>query len=411
MKSAANSQVNRRTFLKSASAASAGLLLVKPETAFGAQANSQLRLGLFGCGGRGPWIANFFQEHTNTKVVAVQDYFLDRVTRAGERFEIEEKHRYIGLDGYKELLANAEVDAVAVISPAYFHPEQAVAALEAGKHLYLAKPIAVDVPGCMAIVDAAEKHGKQLSSLVDFQTRKSPPFMEAAQAVHEGKIGELVSGQSLYHAGRLGIQTKPGTDVARLRNWAFDIPLSGDIIVEQNIHTLDVANWLLQAHPVKAYGTGGRKARVDVGDCWDHFNVIFTYPGEKIIGFGSTQYAKSYNTISALIFGKEGTVDVNYGGSVTVKNGEGTIVSGETPDIYAEGAIQNIKDFHASIMAGAYLNNTVESAHSTMTSILGRMAAYRNRVVTWDEMLAENERLDPKLDLPADGPMTPVERG
>src|SRR5690606_37046952 len=131
---------------------------VSPKTAFGSEANSKMELGLIGCGSRGPWIANFFEHHTNTKCTAVHDYFRDKVTAAGERFQIPENRRFVGLDGYKELL-ETNVDAVAVLSPAYFHPIQSVAALEAGKHLYLAKPIAVDAPGCQAIVDAAKKHG------------------------------------------------------------------------------------------------------------------------------------------------------------------------------------------------------------------------------------------------------------
>jgi len=364
---------NRRKFLKTASAAT-GLLIVSPQVAFGYQANSKLELGLIGCGGRGPWIANFFEQNTNTKCVALCDYFRNQTKAAGERFGVGEKMQFVGIDGYKELLAS-DVDAVAVQRPAYFHPIHVVAALEAGKHVYIAKPIAVDVPGCLAIVEAAKKHEKQVSTLVDFQTRKNAAFQKVAKAVHEGAIGELISGQAYYYAPRLNIRTKPGTDVAKLRNWFFDIPLSGDIIVEQNIHAIDVANWLLQAHPVKAQGTGGRRVRTDVGDCWDHFVVTYTYPNGALIDFSSAQFTTGYSDICTRIYGSLGTADTHYFGECSLQSKQVTIEPEATGNIYTEGAIQNIKDFHQSIVDGKLLNNTQESADSTMAAVLGRMAA------------------------------------
>lgn len=395
--------------MKTASAATAGLLIVQPSTAFGTEANSRLQLGLFGCGQRGPWIANFFRQHTNSKCVAVYDYFADRVEEAGRLLEVGEDRQYVGIDGYREILAADDVDAVAVQSPAYFHPEQTVAALEAGKHVYLAKPIAVDAPGCNAIVEAANKHEKKLSCLTDFQTRNNEVFIQAAKAIHDGAIGTPICGQAFFHAGRLNIKTKPGTDVARLRNWSFDIPLSGDVPVEQSIHMMDVANWYLQDRPEKATGTGGRRVRTDVGDNWDHFVVTYTYPDGAIIDFSATQFLQGFTSLCTRVFGSEGTVDSYYGRNVVVRNKSGAVVDGNTPTIYSSGAINNVKDFYASIMEGKYVNNSEEAANSTLTMILGRMAAYRHGTVTWDEMLAKNEPLDPKLDLPKDGPYTPVE--
>ncbi len=395
--------VKRRDFLKTAAATTAGLTIVPSASVFGAPANSKLKLGVIGCGGRGTWIGDLFQKNSNTKVVALHDYFRDRVERAAKRLEVEESRCYVGLDGYKELIAS-DVDAVAVESPPYFHPEQTVAALEAGKHVYLAKPIAVDAPGCLAIVDAAKKAEGRLSTLVDFQTRNNEFFRGAAQRVHDGMIGAPVSGQFYYYCGRLGLKTKPGPGVARLRNWMFDIALSGDIIVEQNIHVLDVANWYLQAPPLKAQGSGGRKARIDVGDCWDHFVVTYTYPNDVLVDFSSGQFTHGYGDLCMRLYGSEGTVDSHYGGEVSIRGKKDGWAGGKTNTIYQEGAVNNIKDFCKSLEDGQYLNNAEESANSTMTSILGRMAAYQGRAITWDEMLQANEKLDPKLELPADGP-------
>jgi predicted dehydrogenase len=186
----------------------------------------------------------------------------------------------------------------------------------------------------------------------------------------------------------------------------FDKALSGDIIVEQNIHVLDVANWILQGHPVKACGTGGRKARVDVGDCWDHFVVSYWYPEDVLIDFSSAQFTEGYDDLCDRIYGTTGTIETHYGGEVKVRAKSGGYRGGNTASIYQDGAVANIKAFSASIAEGKPYNNADESANSTMTSILGRMAAYQGKTVTWDEMLAANEKLDPKLELPQNGPDT-----
>ena len=276
----------RRDFLKTTIATAAGWTIVKPTAVRGSQANSRLDIGVIGCGGRGRFVSRLFQQHTNTKVVALHDYFADRVQKLGDELSVDAGARFTDLDGYKRLV-DLKLDAVAVESPPYFHPEQAIAALQAGKHLYLAKPMAVDVAGCLAIERAVRAAGPARHVLVDFQTRRDPLFREAAARVHRGDIGPAVLGHVYYHAGRLKPQAPEGTQTARLRNWVFDKALSGDIIVEQNIHVIDVANWYLQAHPVKAQGTGGRKARVDVGDCWDHYVVTFTYPDGVLVDFSS----------------------------------------------------------------------------------------------------------------------------
>jgi predicted dehydrogenase len=386
--------INRRNFLKTAAA----FTIVAPAAARAYAANGKLNLGIVGCGGRGAWLGNLFQTRSDTKVVALHDFFQDRVDTAGTALEVDPARRYTGLDGYKQLIAS-ELDAVAVVSPPYFHPEQAVAALDAGKHVYIAKPIAVDVPGCLALIDAAKRNSGKLSAWVDFQTRTDPYYREAVKRVRDGMIGTLVCGQAYYHTGRLGLQAPPGTEPARLRNWVFDKALSGDIIVEQNIHCIDAANWIFNAHPVQAHGYGGRKGRTDVGDCWDHFVVTYTYPDGQLLDFGSNQFATGFGDICARAFGTEGSIDTHYAGQVRIGSNSGTYPGGESPNLYEDGAISNIKDFHASIVNGKPIDNTQESANSTMTSILGRMAAYTGKDMTWDEMLKTNEKLDPKLTL------------
>jgi predicted dehydrogenase len=394
--------LGRRGFLKTAASTAAGLSVLPASTVFGSQANSKLNLAITGCGHRGDFVGTLFEKHTETKVVALHDYFSARVNRVGEKLAVGPKRRFVGLDGYKQLIAD-DVDAIAVMSPPYFHPDQIVDTLEAGKHLYTCKPLAVDVPSCKKIFHAAKKAEGKLSQLVDFQTRNDPLFREAAESVSNGAIGKPVLGHVYYQAGRLRAKAAGDSQMARLLNWVFDIPLSGDIIVEQNIHVLDVANWYLNAHPLKAHGTGGRVARTDVGDCWDHFVVTFWYPDGVLVDFSSGQYLKGYNDLCIRVYGSEGTVDSHYGGPVRI-TGDHEWEGGDTGPIYTSGTINNIKDFHASVANDAPLFDTVEpSVTSNLTAILGRMAAYQNRTVTWAEMEWSDESLDAHLSLPADG--------
>ncbi|HWB95404.1 MAG TPA: Gfo/Idh/MocA family oxidoreductase [Bryobacteraceae bacterium] len=384
----------RRQFL-----GTGGLLLLRPETVFGSAANSALELGIIGCGGRGNWIGGHFVEYTGTRVVAVADPFADRLEASAKKFQVDASRCYRGLQGYRELLAS-HVDAVAIESPPYFHPEQAAAALEAGKHIYLAKPVAVDVPGCRSILDTGKKAAGKVTFLVDFQTRSRPVFQESARRVHEGQIGTPVMGHVYYHTGRLKPQNCNGLSAAesRLRNWVFDQKLSGDIIVEQHIHVLAVANWYLQGHPVKAVGTGGRKARVDIGDAWDHFIVGYWYPNQVHVDFSSNQFVKGFHDMCIRIYGTGGTMDAHYGGSLRM-TGDTKWDGVEKDDTFTGGAVTNVKNFVESVKTGKYLNNVTVSAESNLTAILGRMGAYRETAVSWEEMMRSGEKYEADLRL------------
>jgi len=386
-----NKIIPRRQFLAGAAATAGTVAFVKPGSVRGTQANSAIEMGIIGSGGRGIWLGNLANKETQIRIVALQDPFEDRLAKGSERLGIDPSRCYKGLEAYKDLLAS-KLDAVAVESPPYFHPDQALAAVEAGKHVYLAKPVAVDVPGCRKILTAGEKAKGKLSFYVDFQTRSTPFFMEAARRVHQGALGELVAGQVYYQAGRLKPQADPAdhSDAARLRNWVFDIALSGDIIVEQNVHVLDVANWFLQSKPARAFGTGGRKARVDVGDCWDHFIVTYWYPQDIQISFSSGQYLRGFDDLCTRIFGSEGTVDAHYEGAVSIR-GANPYEGGSTRGMYTTGAVANLKRFEESLRTGNLLNNAAECTDSTLTGILGRKAAYEGRIVTWEEMLQDDK--------------------
>ena len=396
-------KINRRSFLAGAGTAAMAFTLATPQVAKGYAANSKINLGVIGCGGRGSWIADLFNTHGGYSIVAVADYFQDKVDECGGKFNIPANRRYTTLSAYQKLL-DSKVDAVAIESPPYFHPQQAQAAVAAGKHVYIAKPVAVDVPGCQSIgASGSEATKKKLCFLVDFQTRAQEFYVEAVKRIHGGAIGDMVFGEATYHAGRLGIKAPPGTPEARLRNWVFDKALSGDIITEQNIHTLDVMSWIMNIPPLHVTGTGGRKVRTDVGDCWDYYTLVYEYPNQVGITFSSRQFkaqGSKPDGIRNRMFGTKGVLEAKYGGEVLIRaNKEDFYKGGKTGRIYLEGANNNIDAFHKNITEKNYENTTVaESVRSNLVTILGRMAAYQNRRVTWSELLRNQERLDGKLE-------------
>jgi myo-inositol 2-dehydrogenase / D-chiro-inositol 1-dehydrogenase len=393
----------RRNFLKTAAAG--GLLILKPEIVFGSQANSTVEVGLIGCGGRGNWLAPFFPEYTGARITALADVVREHLDSTAKTLKVDGGRLYYGPDAYKELIAST-LDAVAIETPPYFHPEQARAAVEAGKHVYLAKPVAVDVPGCKSIVESGKKAAaKNLSFLVDFQSRSQPVFQEAAKRVHRGDIGKAELTQVLYYAGRPAPDKgKPGMDPGeqRVLNFYMDKVFGGDIIVEQNIHVIDMANWFLNAHPVKAYGTGGRAdwkgTKYDAGNAWDHFAITFWYPDDRVASFSSNQLTNSFSDLCVRCFGIKGALDSHYGGLVRI-TGENVWRGAEKDDTFKGGAVENIKNFVASIRDRKPFNNADTAVESNLTAILGRMSAYKHGMVTWDELMASNEKLEAEVSL------------
>ena len=398
-------KISRRRFLKEAGAAAASLTILRPELIRGAQVNSKIKLGIIGCGGRGLWVTGLFAAHGGYEIFAGSDYFADRAEALGTKFSVPRERIFSGLSGYKRLL-DCGVEAVAIETPPYFHPEQAAAAVAKGIHVYLAKPLAVDVPGCHRIAECGRKAtSKKLAFLVDFQTRAHPAFIEALRRVHDGAIGELVFGEATYHAESPWeehyevLKSNPDDPELRLRAWGLDRALSGDIITEQEIHTLDVANWIMREPPLWAVGTGGLKARPKVGTCWDHFVVYYQYPNDVAVQFSGRQF-KGHGTAEGIrnrMFGSKGILETEYGGTVVIR-GENFFNGGRTTEIYESGAVSNIAAFHKAITTGDFANPTVApSVQSNLITILGRKAALEKRRVTWEELLRDEERLKPNL--------------
>ena len=390
--------VSRRTFLSASVAAAATSAIVKPESVIGSTANSKLEIGLIGCGGRGVWITDVFNLNSNYKWVAVSDYFDDRVKSTGTKLGIAEDRQYSTLSGYKRLL-DSKLDAVVIETPPSFHPEQAAAAVDAGKHVYLSKPIAVDVPGCVSVEKSGKKAtAKKLAFLVDFQTRANQYFREAMKRVHAGDIGDLVSLYSFYPWSAGAHDTVLTGPESYLQNWYQSMELSGDCIVEQDIHTIDVASWVIGKNPLFAAGLGGRKVRKN-GDIYDHYDVTFAFPNDVILQFASVKFIPGVrDEIICRAWGTKGTLETDYFGNVCIR-GEKPYEGGNCANNYLAGTVTNVKEFYEAIQAGDFSNPTVEpSVRSNLTSILGRDATRQKKMLTWDEMMRANIKLEMKLD-------------
>lgn len=389
---------SRRRFI-AAAGTTAGLTLLEPGLLRGADAEAKLSIGLIGCGARGGWIAKLFEQHGGYQLAAVTDYFQDRVDVVGEKFKVEPAERFTGLEAYKRLLEQ-KLDAVVIESPPYFHPIHAAAAIDAGKHVYLAKPSAVDVPGCRSIAETGRKAADtKRVFLVDFQTRASALHQGAVKFVRDGSLGRIVSAEASYHCGPTWerhdkfLRQEPHRPEARLRAWGLDRVLSGDVITEQNIHALDLATWFLDAEPLKAIGYGG-KARTLMGNCWDHWSVIFHFPGDVLLTFNSKQLGAAYDGILCRVYGSKGTAQAPYNGDVWARSTDDVFNGGRVSNLYADGAANNIAAFHKAVTSGDCTNATIAPAiRSNLTSILGRTAAYRGTEVTWAEMMKSAEAL------------------
>ena len=424
MADGSNEKVTRRKFLGAAAATAAGAMIVKPGAVRGSAANSALRLGILGCGGRGMAVGTGFVDNTNTRVVALADLFADQLAAGRKYFDerqqaksyaaIDASQLFHGPNAYEQIAASKELDFILITTPPYFHPLHLETVVAAGKHVYCEKPVAVDVPGAKRVIRIGEKARGKLSLEVGFQIRKAPPYVELVKRIHGGALGKIGCGLGYYYCGHIDRPEWPNAspEEKRLRNWVWDRTLSGDIIVEQNIHIIDVCNWILQGHPEYAVGAGGRKLRTDAGDCWDNFNVVFTYPDHVQVSFGSTQFDDPAFDAAARFFGTKGSSEVHYDYRVSIAGaepwdaglgpaqGSGQFsAAGTFKGSLDQADVEKQKSFVESITSGQFHNQAAQGAESALSAMLGRTAAYTGRLVTWDELMKSEEVYDPHIDI------------
>ncbi len=262
-----SNEITRRKFITVA-AGTAGAMLTKPSLVRGTAANSAVRVGLLGCGGRGTEDAGNLVDTGGARVVALGDMFQDQLDLARKHFDemqqgkgyaaLEASQLFVGPDAYQRIAASKDVDAIVIATPPYYHPQHLDAVVAAGKHVYLEKPVAVDVPGALKVIEIGKRADNKLSLDVGFQIRDCPPFVELVNRIHNGALGNIVCGEAHYLTGYIDRPAWPNASPVerRLRNWVHDRTLSGDIIVEQNIHVIDICNWILKGHPGQSFRDG-----------------------------------------------------------------------------------------------------------------------------------------------------------
>jgi len=411
--------MNRRQFLNATTATAAGFVILKPRAAFGYQANSAVRLGLLGCGGRGTSVATSFAQNTTAQVVALADLFPDQLAAGRAYFDqlnaslgahsIADKLAFQGPHAFEQLAATQDVDLIQISTPPFFHVQHLGAAVAAGKHVYCEKPMGIDVHQAKQALDIGKLVRQTQSVDIGFQCRNAPPFAAIAEKIKAGALGKIAAVTGYYYASASEAKKSVGSsaDEARLRNWLWDRALSGDILVEQNIHIVDLCNWMLGAHPVKATATGGRNVLTHAGDNWDNYQVDFTYPGDVHFSFASTQFG-DYKVFDAGLhfFGAAGHATVPYAGPVQIAGsspwawtesmntaaGSGAFAAnGAFGENLALAGREKERAFIDSIVTGNAHNQIASGVETALSCMLGRMAGLTRREVTWEELLAHGE--------------------
>ncbi|NNE92393.1 MAG: Gfo/Idh/MocA family oxidoreductase [Verrucomicrobiales bacterium] len=407
---------NRRQFLTTA--ASTAVLSQLP--AVHSAGSDALKVGLIGCGGRGAGATdNALKADPNVKLVAMADTFADRLKGSAERlkklhpdkFAVDDDHRFVGFDAYRQLLA-CDVDVVILATPPHFRPEHLAAAVAAGKHAFVEKPVAVDAVGARQVLETCrEAKAKGLSIVSGLMLRYSLAMQETMQQIHDGAIGRIISMQANYNIGGLWNHGRqPGwSDMEyQMRNWYYYTWLSGDHIVEQHVHGLDLMAWAMQdQYPVSCFALAGRQARTEprFGHIYDHFAVCYEYAGgERLFSFCRQQNGTDQNT-APLVFGAEGTADLRRktttGGKIwrysQARNGPKDI-----PYQLEHDAL------FRSIRQGEPINNGDYMVKSTMMAIMGRLAGYTGKTVSWEQAWNSKEDLRPPRYEFGDLPIPPV---
>lgn len=365
-----------------------------------AQFTRKIKLGLIGCGGRGAWIGQLFKRHGGYDIWAVADYFQSVAEACGDALGVDKARRFSTLSGYKRVIESG-VEAVALESPPCFFPEHATAAVEAGLHVYMAKPVAVDVPGCLQIEAAANKATAQRRCfLVDYQIPTDPHNQEVMKMVLAGDIGPVAVIHSHYFAGTFSDPPLTGNLESRLRSliWCNDVAVGGGYHVNACIHAVDAALWVAGSRPVAAVGVSRRMRPNPHGDSHDTFSILFEFADGLVIDHrGKHLNNQTGFDVLCQIHGQKGYAQTCYGGRAFLKSTE-TGYSGQVENPYEAGAVRNIATFYQSIVNEDFSNPTVRrSVDGALTTILGREAALRRTRLTMAELLKENKRLE--LDL------------
>ena len=368
------SETTRRNFL-TATAAGA-FTIVAPQTVRGSQANSQVAVGLIGCGGRGSFDGGIVNADPRAKVMALCDKFPDQFDRSETTIKSQNTRKYAD---FEKLLAAPDIDAVFIATPPFEHPRMLEAAIQAKKHIYCEKPIGVDVPGVRRAMAAGRKADKSKTIFVGFQQRYGPEYLEAYKRIQAGEIGELANARAFWISNDPFTRKPYDPAVEKLRNWFCYKEYSGDIIVEQDCHNLDVLHWFLGGLPVSAVGRGNKKVRLDM-DILDNLTVIYQWPNGMFVNFEANQLTpRGFSKVGEEFTGTRGTIATS---RARMTHYKGPRESEDMPT-RRDITIDAIEAFVTRIVENQPDNVVERSALSTCIALLGRTAIYSGREATW----------------------------
>ncbi len=375
-------QTTRRDFARQAGAAAAiGWTIVKPGSVYGTPANSAVKLGVVGPGRRGTAITRLFLKDPNLHVTALCDIYDDQLAAAKTNLPAPAANTY----KTPQALLDSGVDAVYIATPPYLHPEHFEAAVNAGKHIFLEKPVAVDPAGVRRFLAAARRAGPDLMILVDYQQRFGIEYNKALQLVQSGEIGAVKMVRASWLGGDLPRRSGHPASEEKVRNWLFYKELGGDIIVEQNCHNLDVVNWFLGKHPVSAMGYGGRQVRTDIGDIMDHLALTYRFDDGRILSYSASQFCKGgYGHVAETFIGEKGAIETSRRGYTLWNGGQEPVRVATSYDITMDG----VKLFLAGVRGEVPKQNLAfAAAESTLTAIMGRVAIETGKEARWDDVI------------------------
>ena len=404
--------MDRRHFMKTTTAAVSALSFVGQPRFARAQpvGRDPIRIGLIGCGGRGTGAAlQALSTDQDVQLVAMADAFADKVESSYQtlttledmdltpRIDVPPERRYSGFDAYQQVIP--QVDVVILTTPPGFRPIHFEAAVDAGKHIFMEKPVATDSPGIRSVLENAERaKADGLNVVVGLQRHYQTIYREWVDRLHAGMIGDIVLGRVYWNSGGVWVRERqPGqTEMEyQMRNWYYFNWLCGDHIVEQHIHNLDVANWVLRGHPVRAQGQGGREVRtgMDHGEIFDHHFVEFSYDSGATILSQCRHMPDCMNRVSEGFHGSNGVAPEP--GLIKSATGHALFQYDDEGDPNPYQVEHD--ELFAAVAAGQFKYTDGENgAIATMTSILGRMATYSGRVVEWEEAIASDLSLMPE---------------
>lgn len=402
--------LNRRSFVSSTAATTAALAALRPGV-FGAAQKRPLKSAMIGTGGRGTGAASDHIEAAkqlgvDLKLVMLGDVFEDRLERSigalkNVGIEISRGQCVLGFDAYKRVM-DADVDIVLLTTPPNFRPVHMAAAVAAGKHIFVEKPVAVDPVGCRRVMEIGKQAAaKKLSIVAGTQRRHEPGYLAVAKAVKDGAIGRILGGTIHFCLGGGSIGKKPAgmSDADWLiRSWGGWAELCGDHIVEQHVHSIDVMNWLLGTPPVNCVSYGHRLRRKN-GNCYDFFSTDYEFPGDVHIHSMARQVTGTWSRIGQFFRGDKGIADVTglvfadriYVGGADRKSPVNLGKWERTPTAY----VHEHMDLIRSVLEGNPINEAQNIAESSLTAVMGRISAYTGEMVTWEQMMVSDFRCSP----------------